>query len=60
MKKLLYISLIFIANSLNSSNLCRGFEYTGQGLRRATREIVDCQCPCWQHPKVKIDQSITA
>ena len=56
MKKLLYISLLFITNSLNSSNLCRGFEYTGQGLRRATREIVDCQCNCWQYPKVKIDQ----
>lgn len=56
MKKLLYISLLFIANSLNSCNLCRGFEYTGQGLRRAAREIVECSCPCWQYKKVKIDQ----
>ena len=56
MKKLLYLLLLFVANSINSCNLCRDFEYTGQWLRRAAREIVECDCNCWQHPKVKNDQ----
>ena len=56
MKKLLYILLFCIGNSLFSCNLCRDFKYTGQGLRRAARELTTCNCNCWQYKKVKIDQ----
>ncbi|MFA5998713.1 MAG: hypothetical protein WC747_01695 [Candidatus Babeliales bacterium] len=55
MKKLLLCALIFATQSIDSCNLCRDFVYTGQVLRRVEREIVQCDCNCWQQPKVKFE-----
>ncbi|MCX5924346.1 MAG: hypothetical protein NTZ68_02915 [Candidatus Dependentiae bacterium] len=55
MKKLLLCALIFTMQTIDTSNLCRGFVYTGQLFRRVEREIVECECNCWQQPKVKFE-----
>ncbi|HSW75654.1 MAG TPA: hypothetical protein VLG50_01310 [Candidatus Saccharimonadales bacterium] len=53
MKKLLVYIFIFTMQTINTCNLCRDFVYTGQVLRRTTREIVNCNCSCRPSVRVK-------
>ena len=55
MKKLLLFVVLFVTQTINSCNLCRGYVYTGQVLRRTTREIVNCECNCDKYSKVKFE-----